>query len=75
LTKRAALEKLRYERIERERKERERSERLLNGESKQSTSTSEKVDIGPESRKYNNQFNPHLANQNKLKSSKKYWLE
>lgn len=74
--KKAMIDKLRLERIERERRERERTDKLLYGETKTKKSEEEKQeDRLKETRKYNNQFNPEAARQNKLDSNKKYWLE
>jgi hypothetical protein len=74
--KKAMIDKLRVERLERERKERERTEILLYGESKRKKTDKEKLEERiKETRKYNNQFNPDTARQNKLDSNKKYWLE
>ena len=74
--KKAVLGKLRIERLERERKERERTEILLYGKSQSKKTVEEKQEERlKETRKYNNQFNPDMARQNKLDSNKKYWLE
>jgi len=74
--KKATLDKLRVERLERERKERERTEILLYGKSRTNKTVEEKQEERlKETRKYNNQFNPDMARQNKLDSKKKYWLE
>jgi hypothetical protein len=67
---------LRAERLERERKERERTDILLYGKSRTKKSDEQKQEERlKETRKYNNQFNPEVARQNKLDSKKKYWLE
>lgn len=74
------MEKLRVERLLREKRERARANKLLFAEdseqSKQPTSSSP-VDLHArkEPRKYNSQFNPDAARQNKLDANKKYWLE
>jgi len=80
--KRRKLEKLREERLIREKKERIRTDKLLYGKSdleeaekkKQKESMSKKEQVESQ-RKYNNQFNPHLAKQNRLDAKTKYWLE
>ncbi|XP_040577188.1 leukocyte receptor cluster member 1 homolog [Lepeophtheirus salmonis] len=73
--KKEMLDLLRLERLERENKERVRESRIKNGLS---------ADPGPEektpaqegpTRKYNSQFNPEFARQNKLNVKTKYWLE
>lgn len=66
------MEKLRAQRLLREKSERERTRKLLSGEQdKPKEPVREK---GPK-RKYNSQFNPDIARQNKLDAKKKYWLE
>lgn len=57
--KRAKLESLRAERLRRERAERERVDRLLNKQIKP-----EPVIEADRDRRYNSQYNPHLAKQN-----------
>ncbi len=77
IAKKRRLEKLRAERLQREKVERAKAETLLYGKKEEETlperlpppSAVEDVD-----RKYNSQFNPHIAKQNKLKAGEKYWL-
>ena len=74
--KRLKLERLRMERIEREKKSKARRNELLYGsshESKKGSLTESKA--SEPNRKYNSQFNPQFAKQNKLDASKKYWLQ
>ena len=74
--KQQKLAKLRQERLKREEKERARANNVLYGtplsakkeEDKKSTTDPK------EHKKYNSQFNPHLAKQNKLNANDKYWL-
>ena len=69
------VEKLRNERIEREKKARARRNELLYGAVKSNeTGAGTSTTLGPE-RKYNSQFNPQFAKQNKLDASEKYWLQ
>lgn len=69
----ANLEKLRQERLARERTEKERTHKLLYGEPVKEEKPVEKV---PEKvQKYNSQFNPDVAKQNKLDPNRKYWLD
>ena len=69
------VEKLRNERIEREKKARARRNELLYGAAKtDATGAGTSTTTGPE-RKYNSQFNPQFAKQNKLDASEKYWLQ
>ena len=74
--KRLKIENLRRERKEREKKSRDRRNELLYGAQKSEENTNK---IDPESmqsnRKYNSQFNPQFAKQNKLDASNKYWLQ
>ena len=74
--KRNKIDKLRLQRIEREKKERARKNELLYGiqepKMKSEMSQQELVEC---QRKYNSQFNPEFAKQNKLDASKKYWLQ
>ena len=74
--KRLKIEKLRIERVEREKKERIRRHELLYGVQKDKpiNDTHNDVNNGPD-RKYNSQFNPQFAKQNKLDASQKYWLQ
>lgn len=77
--KRKKLERLRQERLEREKRERARTDELLYGKKAESVKRkigemSEK-ELVKSQQKYNNQFNPQLAKQNRLDASKKYWLE
>ncbi|XP_059088409.1 leukocyte receptor cluster member 1-like [Tigriopus californicus] len=74
------MEKLRVERLLREKRERARANKLLfadSEEGKQQSTSSSPVDLHTrkEPRKYNSQFNPDAARQNKLDANKKYWLE
>merc|ERR1719312_1189149 len=71
---RSNLEKMRRERLERERKEREKADRLVYGEP-EVESKEEQSDRKGKSQKYNSQFNPEFARQNKLDPNKKYWLQ
>ena len=48
---------------------------VLYGTPLQKSKTDKPDPNNPESaRKYNSQFNPHLAKQNKLDAKEKYWL-
>jgi len=69
------LEKLRRERLERERLERQKADRLVFGQSKEDKEKKKREEEKVQSQKYNNQFNPDLAKQNKLDPKRKYWLE
>jgi len=71
--KKLNLERLRRERLEREKAERSKADKLLFGDEKDSKEK-EKVSTADNNQKYNSQFNPHLAKQNKLDPSQKYWL-
>ncbi len=75
--RRRKVERLRLERLEREKKERARAQRLLNGENPDEDASRkvEESDLPLPTRKYNSQFNPQFAKQNKLDAGKKYWLE
>ncbi len=78
LEKKRKLERMRAERLERERAERARANKVLYGNTgeEESKKKEEEEKEGREGkRKYNTQFNPQYAKQNKLDSSKKYWLE
>merc|ERR1711915_8533 len=70
----SSLERLRQERLERERIEREKANKLLFGEPVVENKT-ENSSSGGQNQKYNSQFNPDIARQNKLDPHKKYWLE
>ena len=73
--KQLKLEKLREERLKREEKERDRANHVLYGTPLQKTKVDKPDPTNPESaRKYNSQFNPHIAKQNKLNANEKYWL-
>merc|ERR1711915_428310 len=65
------LERLRQERLERERIEREKANKLMFGESVVENKT-ENSSSGGQNQKYNSQFNPDIARQNKLDPHKKY---
>lgn len=65
IEKRAKLEALRAERLHREKLERERTNLLLN----KSIKPEPKVELDDRKRKYNSQFNPHLARQNVEKAN------
>lgn len=73
---RLKIDKLRRERNEREKKSRDRRNELLYGVHKSEANTNK---VNPKSiesnRKYNTQFNPQFAKQNKLDASNKYWLQ
>ena len=71
---RSNLEKMRRERLERERKEREKANRLVYGEPVAENKNDQSEGNG-KSQKYNSQFNPEFARQNKLDPNKKYWLQ
>jgi hypothetical protein len=76
--KRRKLDRLRLERLERERAERTRQQRLLRGQDpdgKDEKAKEEEESKKSSQRKYNSQFNPEIARQNKLDAGKKYWLE
>ena len=76
IKKQQKLEKLRLERLEREKKARARANNVLYGIPIKDEKASTSKDLEKESnRKYNSQFNPSLAKQNKLNANKKYWLE
>ena len=76
IRKQQKLEKLRQERLKREMKEREKANHVLYGTPMSSLSeTAKKTDQSEDKRKYNSQFNPHLAKQNKLDAKEKYWLQ
>ena len=78
--KRLKLEALRAERLSREKRERIRTDKLLYGKSdlepkkKKVGDMTDKEQVETQ-RKYNNQFNPQHAKQNRLDANKKYWLE
>ena len=74
--KRLKLEILRMERIERENKSKVRKNELLYGTTQTAQKDPEKEALSSKSsRKYNSQFNPQFAKQNKLDASQKYWLQ
>lgn len=74
--KRLKLERLRMERIEREKKSNARKNQLLYGTGPIDQEKSENEAQSSQSgRKYNSQFNPQYAKQNKLDASQKYWLQ
>ena len=74
--KRSKIERLRVERLEREKKEKARKKELLYGTNKnKGDSDMPKPDRLDPERKYNSQYNPQFAKQNKLDASKKYWLQ
>ena len=73
--KQLKLEKLREERLKREAKERDRANHVLYGTPLQKTKVDKTDPNNPDNaRKYNSQFNPHIAKQNKLNANEKYWL-
>jgi len=75
IEKQLKLEKLRAERLIREKKERERANNVLYGTPLEKSKSDKPDPNNPESaRKYNAQFNPHIAKQNKLDAKEKYWL-
>ena len=74
IKKQQKLEKLRMERLQREEKSRARANHTLYG----IPMKEDKTKNPPENetkQKYNNQFNPQFAKQNKLNTNQKYWLE
>lgn len=71
--KRLKIEKLRRERLEREKKEKSRKNALLYGIKDESVN--KELENKSSDRKYNSQFNPQYAKQNKLDASKRYWLQ
>ena len=75
--KQQKLEKLRQERLNRETKERAKANHVLYGiPIEEKAAKGSKKDGSKEGeRKYNSQFNPHLAKQNKLDAKEKYWLK
>ena len=75
--KQQKLEKLRQERLNREMKERAKANHVLYGIpiEEKTTKGSKKDESNDGERKYNSQFNPHLAKQNKLDAKEKYWLK
>merc|ERR1712008_303475 len=75
IEKQLKLEKLRAERLIREKKERERANNVLYGTPLEKSKNDKPDPNNPESaRKYNAQFNPHIAKQNRLDAKEKYWL-
>ena len=77
--KQLKMQKLRKERLEREKREKARVDQLLYGKvsepEKKSIDQMTNRELVDRQRKYNNQFNPELAKQNRLDANKKYWLE
>jgi len=72
----ANLDKLRRERLEREKVERAKADRLMFGEPQQEEKGKEAGEAGLKTKqKYNSQFNPDIAKQNKLDSKTMYWLQ
>jgi len=76
IKKQHKLEKLRQERLKREMKEREKANHVLYGTPIQNPDEKSKKDEkkSQDERKYNSQFNPQFAKQNKLDAKEKYWL-
>ena len=76
IKKQHKLEKLRQERLKREMKEREKANHVLYGTPIQNPDEKSKKDEkkSQDERKYNSQFNPQFAKQNKLDAREKYWL-
>jgi hypothetical protein len=68
---------LRQQRVEREEKERARANHVLYGVPLKNDKSKPRTDkeLLESKRKYNSQYNPELAKQNKLDVHKKYWLE
>ena len=62
--KKAKLAKLREERLQREREEKRRAFDILHPEVKQAREDAKKREMETQ---YSNQFNPHIARQNKYK--------
>ena len=73
--KQIKLERLRKERIEREQVTKARKNELLYGVSHDKKDSKDKSESTVSNRKYNSQFNPQYAKQNKLDASQKYWLQ
>jgi len=73
--KQIKLERLRKERIEREQETKARKNELLYGVSRDKNDSKAKSESSVPNRKYNSQFNPQYAKQNKLDASQKYWLQ
>ena len=73
--KQIKLERLRKERIEREQMTKARKNELLYGVSHDKKDSKAKSESSASNRKYNSQFNPQYAKQNKLDASQKYWLQ
>merc|ERR1719318_2551490 len=69
------LDKMRRERLERERLEREKADRLVFGEPVVEDKSGEHPEGKGKGQRYNSQFNPEFARQNKLDPNKKYWLQ
>ena len=74
IKKQQKLEKLRMERLQREEKSRARANHTLYGIPVKDDRTND-LPENESKQKYNNQFNPKFAKQNKLNANQKYWLE
>lgn len=76
LRKLQKLTKLREERLRREEQERARANHVLYGVPlKEEKKPTDEKELLESKRKYNSQFNPQIAKQNKLDANQKYWLE
>ena len=69
------LEQLRKERLEREKISQARKNELLYGIRNDKKDSKINDNSSESGRKYNSQFNPQFAKQNKLDASQKYWLQ
>lgn len=58
------IEELRAKRLKREAEEKRKSQKFLENLSKGTSSSSDEVILDDRARKYNSQFNPHLARNN-----------